>query len=145
MKKPRIHIDTSVICGCFDDEFSECALATVGEVDLLVSWNFKHIVHFDKIRLFSSVNLELGTGRCRSTLHGRSRAAKENRPMQELKIKAVEMVRGIREAHYASLKDLSPEEKIAFFREKARALHAELGRPEEGPEPTAQPARFGRR
>lgn len=36
------------------------ALATVAEVDLLVSWNFKHIVHFDKIRLFSSVNLSLG-------------------------------------------------------------------------------------
>jgi hypothetical protein len=25
-----------------------------------VSWNFRHIVHFDKIRLFNSVNLELG-------------------------------------------------------------------------------------
>jgi hypothetical protein len=36
------------------------ALATIAEVDLLVSWNFKHIVRFDKIRLFNSVNLELG-------------------------------------------------------------------------------------
>jgi len=27
---------------------------------MLVSWNFRHIVHFDKIRLFDSVNLELG-------------------------------------------------------------------------------------
>jgi hypothetical protein len=27
---------------------------------LLVSWNFRHIVHFDKIRLFCSVNLEQG-------------------------------------------------------------------------------------
>lgn len=36
------------------------ALATVADVDLLVSWNFKHIVRFDKIRLFNSVNLELG-------------------------------------------------------------------------------------
>lgn len=53
--------------------------------------------------------------------------------MPEAKIKAVEMVRNIREAHYAKLKDLSPQEKIAFFREKAAALHAELGRPEELP------------
>lgn len=137
MKKPRIYIDTSVIGGCFDVEFSEwsnglmnnfaagffvpilsdvvaaevadapeavrqkyenllrgehefvlvteevveladayqqrriltskfyddglhIALASVAEADLLVSWNFKHIVHFDKIRLFSSVNLEQG-------------------------------------------------------------------------------------
>ena len=36
------------------------ALATIAEVDLLVSWNFKHIVHFDKIRLFNAVNIELG-------------------------------------------------------------------------------------
>ena len=46
-------------------------------------------------------------------------------------IKAVAMVRSIREAHYAKIKDLSSEEKIRFFREKARALHAELGEPEE--------------
>lgn len=36
------------------------ALATISEVDVLVSWNFKHIVHFDKIRLFNAANLELG-------------------------------------------------------------------------------------
>ncbi|HEY0735140.1 MAG TPA: hypothetical protein VGD69_09570 [Herpetosiphonaceae bacterium] len=36
------------------------ALATVAEVDIVVSWNFKHIVHFDKIRLFNAVNLEHG-------------------------------------------------------------------------------------
>jgi hypothetical protein len=29
-------------------------------VDLLVSWNFRHIVHYDKIRLFNAVHLELG-------------------------------------------------------------------------------------
>src|ERR1044071_7455043 len=29
------------------------ALATAAEVDLLVSWNFKHIVHYQKIRLFN--------------------------------------------------------------------------------------------
>jgi hypothetical protein len=53
--------------------------------------------------------------------------------MRKPEIKAVEMVRSIREAHYARVKDLSPEGKITFFREKARALHAELGRPEELP------------
>lgn len=44
----------------FYDDGLHIALASVAEVDLLVSWNFKHIVHFDKIRLFSSVNLEQG-------------------------------------------------------------------------------------
>jgi hypothetical protein len=36
------------------------ALATVADADVLVSWNFKHIVRFDKIRLFNAVNLEQG-------------------------------------------------------------------------------------
>lgn len=137
MKRPRIYIDTSVIGGCFDEEFRpwsnglisdfksglfkpllsdvlaaeltdapkvvrekyeeilqaehellaagpeaieladgyqrrriltpkyyddglHIAIASVAEADLLVSWNFRHIVRFDKIRLFNSVNLELG-------------------------------------------------------------------------------------
>lgn len=137
MKIPRIYLDTSVIGGCFDEEFAvwsnglfqdfqqssftavtsdlvateieaalkhvqkkfaqlltlstqvlkvteqalslgeryqekrilspqyynDClhiAIATVAEVDVLVSWNFKHIVHFNKIRLFNSVNMEMG-------------------------------------------------------------------------------------
>ena len=36
------------------------ALATTAGVDVLVSWNFRHIVHFDKIRLFNAVNMEQG-------------------------------------------------------------------------------------
>jgi hypothetical protein len=44
----------------FYDDGLHIALASVAEADLLVSWNFRHIVHFDKIRLFNSVNLELG-------------------------------------------------------------------------------------
>ena len=51
--------------------------------------------------------------------------------MAEHEGRAVEMVRSIRDAHYEKLKGLSPQEKIAFFREKARALHTDLGRPEE--------------
>jgi len=44
----------------FYDDGVHIALASVAEADLLVSWNFKHIVHFDKIRLFNAVNLEQG-------------------------------------------------------------------------------------
>ncbi len=36
------------------------AAASVAGVDLMVSWNFKHIVHFDKIRGFEAVNLLQG-------------------------------------------------------------------------------------
>ena len=36
------------------------AMATVHRADVLLSWNFKHIVHLDKIRKFNGVNLRLG-------------------------------------------------------------------------------------
>ena len=36
------------------------ALATIADVDVLVSWNFRHIVRLDKIRLFNAVNIEQG-------------------------------------------------------------------------------------
>ncbi len=38
------------------------ALATVGRVDVLVSWNFRHIVNLGRVRLFHSANLERGYG-----------------------------------------------------------------------------------
>ena len=38
------------------------ALATVGAVDVLVSWNFRHIVNLGRIRLFNAVNIERGYG-----------------------------------------------------------------------------------
>ena len=36
------------------------ALATLNNCDVLASWNFKHIVNLDRIRLYNSINLRLG-------------------------------------------------------------------------------------
>ena len=36
------------------------AMATIHKVDVLASWNFKHIVNLDKIKGYNSVNLKLG-------------------------------------------------------------------------------------
>jgi predicted nucleic acid-binding protein len=36
------------------------AIATLNKVDILVSWNFKHIVNLKRIRGYNSVNLKLG-------------------------------------------------------------------------------------
>jgi predicted nucleic acid-binding protein len=44
----------------FRNDMLHIALATVADVDVLVSWNFKHIVRLEKIRQYSAVNLELG-------------------------------------------------------------------------------------
>lgn len=63
--------------------------------------------------------------------------------MPEPKVHAVEMVRCIREEHYARLKNLAPSEKIASFRKKAVALHAELERHDKVLEHSKRP-RIGR-
>lgn len=36
------------------------ASATVAAADLILSWNFRHIVNFDRIRGYNSVNLSVG-------------------------------------------------------------------------------------
>ena len=54
------YLERQILTAKFLDDALHIALASVAEVDVLVSWNFKHIVHFDKIRLFTAVNIELG-------------------------------------------------------------------------------------
>lgn len=36
------------------------AMATLAKVDVLASWNFKHIVNIDKIRGYNGINYQLG-------------------------------------------------------------------------------------
>lgn len=60
--------------------------------------------------------------------------------MKKTPIKAIEMVRRIRDAHYEQLHGKSPEERIAFYRAKSGALQAQLAaqqaeRPLKEPEP----------
>lgn len=42
------------------DDCVHIATATISKVDLLVSWNFKHIVNVYRIRGYNSINLRLG-------------------------------------------------------------------------------------
>ena len=44
----------------YRDDARHIAMATISGADLLVSWNFKHIVHFKNIQRFNAVNIELG-------------------------------------------------------------------------------------
>jgi hypothetical protein len=44
----------------YEADMRHIALATIAEVDALVSWNFKHVVRLDKIRLFNEVNVQSG-------------------------------------------------------------------------------------
>lgn len=44
----------------YRNDMLHIALATVAEADVLVSWNFRHIVRVDKIRLFDAVSTAEG-------------------------------------------------------------------------------------
>ena len=50
----------NVLGAKFQNDMLHIALATIADADVLVSWNFRHIVRLDKIRLFNAVNVECG-------------------------------------------------------------------------------------
>jgi predicted nucleic acid-binding protein len=54
------YLNHNILTPNFRDDARHIAMATVAGVDLIVSWNFKHIVHFEKIQRFNAVNIELG-------------------------------------------------------------------------------------
>ena len=54
------YLKHKIIPANYRNDAIHIALATINQVDILVSWNFQHIVHYDKIRLFNAVNLECG-------------------------------------------------------------------------------------
>ena len=49
-----------ILAARFRADMQHIALATLADVEALVSWNFKHIVRLEKIRLFNEVNVESG-------------------------------------------------------------------------------------
>ncbi len=49
-----------ILAAKFRGDMQHIALATIARVDALVSWNFRHIVRLEKIRLFNAVNVESG-------------------------------------------------------------------------------------
>ena len=52
------YITEDILTPKFFNDAIHIALATISKVDVLISWNFKHIVNYHKILLFNSVNLK---------------------------------------------------------------------------------------
>lgn len=55
-----LYIAENVVGKSSLDDCKHIALATIAQADVLVSWNFKHIVNFDRIRGYNSVNIKQG-------------------------------------------------------------------------------------
>jgi predicted nucleic acid-binding protein len=56
----KAYIKDNVVGKTSYDDCVHIALATIHKVDILVSWNFKHIVNVYRIRGYNSVNLRFG-------------------------------------------------------------------------------------
>ncbi|MFN0058353.1 MAG: PIN domain protein [Planctomycetota bacterium] len=54
------YISTGVVVPKLRPDAQHIAIATVARVDVLVSWNFRHIVNLERIHGYNSVNLRLG-------------------------------------------------------------------------------------
>jgi hypothetical protein len=60
LKLAEKYIEQKVVSENYYSDALHIAVATVIGVDVLVSWNFKHIVNLDRIKSFNSVNLKEG-------------------------------------------------------------------------------------
>ena len=54
------YVSEKVVGSASFDDCIHIALATIHKADILVSWNFKHIVNVYRIRGYNSVNLRQG-------------------------------------------------------------------------------------
>ena len=54
------YISENVVGKTSLEDCRHIGLATINKVDVLASWNFKHIVNLDRIKGYNSVNLKLG-------------------------------------------------------------------------------------
>jgi len=60
LKLAQTYVDEKVVGETSLDDCIHIATATLNSVNMLVSWNFKHIVNIYRIRGYNAVNLRLG-------------------------------------------------------------------------------------
>ncbi len=54
------YLKEEIVSSKFRNDCLHIAFGTVFEVDILVSWNFRHIVNYNKINKFNALNLKNG-------------------------------------------------------------------------------------
>lgn len=55
-----LYLKSGVVSAKNSNDAHHVAIATIERTDIIVSWNFRHIVHLDRIRAFNAVNLREG-------------------------------------------------------------------------------------
>ena len=59
-KLARDYINDGNISEKYIVDAQHISIATVYKVDVVVSWNFKHMVNLEKIRIYNSINMRYG-------------------------------------------------------------------------------------
>jgi len=54
------YLTAGVLASRSSDDALHVAMATVNACSVIASWNFRHIVHFDRIPLYNAVNVIQG-------------------------------------------------------------------------------------
>ena len=54
----RKYLNEKIVTEKYIDDAIHIATATINKIDVLVSWNFRHIVNLKKIHLFNSINIK---------------------------------------------------------------------------------------
>jgi hypothetical protein len=106
------------------------AIATLSDVDVLVSWNFKHIVNLRRIRGYNAVNSGLGTRSWRSARHGRLSMAND-----DFQIDAVGLMRRLRDEIDRTVENMTEEERREYIRRSAAEAARLLNLPPSVPAP----------
>ncbi len=58
----QAYLDRKILTARSKNDAAHVAFATVHRADAIVSWNFRDIVRFDRMKLFNQVNFSLGYG-----------------------------------------------------------------------------------
>lgn len=58
----QAHLDAGIVSRKWEADALHVAVATAAECRLIVSWNFRHIVNFQKIPLYNAINVGRGFG-----------------------------------------------------------------------------------
>ncbi len=60
VKLSNEYLNNKVVTEKYKEDALHIAFATIYNIDVLVSWNFKHIVNLNKIKQFNSINISQG-------------------------------------------------------------------------------------
>ena len=56
----QLYISEKALGKASENDAYHIAFASVYRIDCLISWNFKHIVNYNKIKLFNAINMRFG-------------------------------------------------------------------------------------